>query len=62
MSVRAHLLLIAVLVGSQAFAEDRSPIELGKKTWAGNCAACHYVPDAALRYDRMWLGMIASTT
>ncbi|MBI3098977.1 MAG: hypothetical protein HYY93_12160 [Planctomycetes bacterium] len=58
--------LAAVLVGCRstpptapASPEHRAA---GAKLWEANCAACHFVPDPAIRFDRIWLEMLQTTS
>ncbi len=54
------LLLLSAMVSAQD--ADRKALDLGQKTWSTNCAACHFVPTPAVPSDRMWLGMLKTTT
>ncbi len=61
---RRLLPALALLLCAGAFAQDadRKALDLGQKTWSTNCAACHFVPTPAVPIDRMWLGMLKTTT
>ncbi len=43
--------------------QDEAPVDVDLGAmWRKNCAACHTVPDSALRTDRAWLGQVRRTS
>lgn len=51
------LAMLAMLLLGQ----DDKPVTEGKREFTSRCASCHFVPDAGLRSDRVWLGLIKTT-
>jgi len=50
----AILLLLPLLSAAQSPQE----LALAEKTFVGNCASCHQVPDSQFAVDRAWLNQI----
>lgn len=61
---------IAALAAVLAAACGRPPepavaeadLKAARETWTDNCAACHFVPDDAIDFDRVWLESLQTTS
>lgn len=48
--------------GRRVPAASPGDIEAGRSLWGENCVSCHFVPDRSLAFDRVWLGMLRTTS
>ena len=56
------LLVLLIAVAASAQDENKKALDLGQRTWSTNCAACHFVPTPSVPSDRMWIGMLQTTS
>ena len=49
-------------LGRRTPAVSPTDIEAGRSLWGENCVSCHFVPDRSLAFDRVWLGMLQTTS
>lgn len=55
-----RLLPLLLLAGCSR--PDPAVLDAGREAWVESCSNCHFVPDPSIRFDRVWMAMIDTTT